>query len=164
LEVLSLAFSPDGRYAASGSGDGTVRVWDVETGKEVKRLEGNHVAYSPNGRFLLSGGPGVSIRLWDAKTGKEIRQFIGHTEGICIVAFSPDGHRALSGGVDGTIRLWEIATGKELHRFEKFQQWVEVDGSKISPVYAAFSPDGRYAFSGGTDGIGRLWRLPDPPK
>jgi eukaryotic-like serine/threonine-protein kinase len=162
--VPCVAFSPDGRQAASGSVDQTIRVWDVETGKEMKRLEGNLVAYSPNGRSLLSGGLRGSLRLWDAETGKEIRQFIGHTDDMSSVAFSPDGHRALSGGVDGTIRLWEVSTGKELHRFENFQKWQLVpDGRKISSVYAVFSPDGRYAFSGGLDGIGRLWRLPDPP-
>jgi len=162
-QVVSIAFSIDGSPIASGSWDHTIRVWEVETGKEMKRLEGLHVAYSPNGRFLLSGDPGARLRLWDAETGKEIRQFIGHTHGLCSVAFSPDGHRALSGGIDGTIRLWEVATGKELHRFEEFQGWLSVDGRNISCVHAVFSPDGRYAFSGGIDGVGRLWRLPDPP-
>ncbi len=106
---------------------------------------------------------GGSLLLWDAETGKEIRQLIGHTRNLSSIAFAPDGHRALSGGVDGTIRLWDVATGKELHCFEKFQGWFALPDGKISCVYAVFSPDGRYAFSGGIDGIGRLWRLPDPP-
>jgi WD40 repeat protein len=171
--IWSVAVSPDGGRAITGSGshtDRSRRLWDLKTGKELRRFEapeGNilPVAFSPSGRNILTGGSDGKVRLWDAESGKEIRQFIGHSSLVVSVAFSPDGQRALSGGgfdpqhkdkVDGTIRLWEVATGKEVHRFEKF---LPSPGS----VFAAFSPDGHYAFSGGGDGIGRLWRLPDPP-
>ena len=103
---------------------------------------------------------GGSLLLWDAETGKEIRQLIGHTRNLSSIAFAPDGHRALSGGVDGTIRLWDVATGKELHCFEKFQGWFALPDGNISASTRSFRPDGRYAFSGGIDGIGRLCAYP----
>jgi hypothetical protein len=55
-----------------------------------------------------------------------------------------------------------VATGKELHRFENIGAASYIGPNK-GLVFAALSPDGHYAFSGGSDGIGRLWRLPDPP-
>ena len=105
--VFRVAFSPDGRQAYSASGgfhdhgwqdgsDSAIRVWDVETGKEVRKLEGHKgivwsVAVSPDGRRVLSGGHDMTSILWDAGTGAEIRRFRGHTDGVWCVAFLPDG-------------------------------------------------------------------------
>jgi WD40 repeat protein len=164
--IIGIAVWPDGCRAIASYGGASHRLWDLKTGKDLGRFEGviEKVAFSPDGRYLLTGAGDKKVRLCDAETGKEIRQLIGHTNAICSVAFSPDSRRALTAGGDGTIRLWDVATGKELHRFEKFQGWLaKPRNGNVSSVFAAFSPDGRHAFSGGTDGVGRLWRLPDPP-
>jgi WD40 repeat protein len=165
--ISGIAVSPDGGRAVSGAHNSLVHLWDLQTGKELRRFEATDsaVAFGPDGRHVRSGGNDTKVRLWDAETGKEIRQLLGNTRNLDSLAFSPDGQRALSGGTDGTIRLWDLATGKELHRFEKFQAPGIGPGivEPISCVYAAFSPDGHYAFSGGMDGICRLWRLPDLP-
>ncbi len=164
--ITGIAVSPDGGRAVSGAHLSLVHLWDLQAGKELRRFEatGSAVAFGPDGRYVLSGGKDTKVLLWDTETGKEIRQLLGNTRNLDSVTFSPDGQRALSGGTDGTIRLWDLATGKELHRFEKFQAPGIVPGilEPISCVRAAFSPDGHYAFSGGMDGICRLWRLPDP--
>ncbi len=81
--VGSLAFSPDGRYIASGSRDRTVKVWDVDSGMELRTFARHNglvktVAFSPNGRFVASGGQDKIIRLWDITTGREVRTFKGH--------------------------------------------------------------------------------------
>jgi WD40 repeat protein len=146
-----VAFSPDGRYALSGDGDGTVRLWEVATGREVRRFSGPNrrlegVAFSPDGRQALTASyrDGGTVQLWDVETGKEIRELKGHTGDVWRVTFSPDGRRALSGGHD-SVRLWDLESGKELRRFAR--------GCGV-----AFSPDGRQALAGG-DPLVRLWDL-----
>jgi mono/diheme cytochrome c family protein len=153
--VVSLAFSPDGRRALSGSDDNTLRLWDVSTGREIRTLEGHTgavlaVVFSPDGRSALSGSYDRTVRLWDLSSGRQLQRFDGHTERVSSVAFSPDGRRGLSGSWDQTLSLWDLATGRELRRFGGH-------ASYISSV--AFSPDGRSALSGGYDKTVRLWDL-----
>jgi WD40 repeat protein len=151
--VASVAFSPAGRQALSGSDDNTLRLWDVATGQELRRCEGHtngvtSVAFSPDGRQALSGSGDRTLRLWDVATGQELRRCEGHTNTVTSVAFSPDGRQALSGSSDDTLRLWDVATGQELRRFEGHT-------NKVTSV--AFSPDGRQALSGSWDKTLRLW-------
>jgi WD40 repeat protein len=101
--VNNVAFSPGGLLIASGSIDGTVRLWEVQTGKEIRRFKGrtgevSDVAFSPHGRWIASGGVDKTVRLWDVQTTKEIRRFEGHTGWVTSVAFSPDEHLIASGG------------------------------------------------------------------
>ncbi len=147
--VFSLAFSPDGRLFYSTSGgpdiwhdgkDSAVRVWDVETGKEIRRLEGHKgrvlcVAVSPDGRQVLTGGD-TSLILWDASNGKIIRRIEGHIGMLACVSFLPDGKHAVSGSFDKTIRLWDVSTGMEKSSFTghpKEVTWLAVssDGGRL---------------------------------
>jgi uncharacterized protein YkuJ len=151
--VDSACFSPDGCYVLTGSRDKTARLWDVETGKEVRKFEGHassisSVAFSPDGRYALTGSYDRTARLWDVETGKELRKFEGHADAIYSVAFSPDGRYVLTGSWDKTARLWDRETGKELRKFE----------GHTNVIYSvAFSPDGRYVLTGSLDSTTRLW-------
>jgi len=152
--VESVAFSPDGKYALSGSSDNTLKLWDVTTGRELKTFEGHtssvrSVAYSPDGRYALSGSWDTTVRIWDIETTKTIKVFRKHKGFVQSVAFSPDGKFALSGGDDGTMMLWDVTTGEELRVFKH----------PPAVLAVAFSPDGKYALSGSLDGSIKLWNL-----
>ncbi len=153
--VYSVSFNPDGRLLASGGGDNTIKLWDVETGHELKTLQGHSgyvysVSFSPDGRLLASGsGSGdYTIKLWDVETGKELQTLRGHTAWVRSVCFSPDGLLLASGSDDKTIRLWDVKTGREVKTLKGHTDWVRS---------VCFSPDGRLLASGSRDNTVKLW-------
>jgi WD40 repeat protein len=151
-EVFSVAISPDGKTALSGSRDHTLKLWDLATGREIREFKGHSeevtsVAISPDGKTALSGSGDSRLKLWDLATGREIRTFQG---GTGRVAITPDGKTALSSSNHNTLRLWDLATGDEIREFK----------GHSGPVYSvAISPDGRAALSGSNDNTLKLWDL-----
>ncbi|WP_077920334.1 cytochrome D1 domain-containing protein [Spirosoma sp. 209] len=153
--VFSVALSSDGRYALSGSYDKTVKLWEVETGREVRTFTGHadqvvSVALSPDGRYALSGSWDNTIKLWDIASGQEIRTFRERSSIVRSVAFSPDGRYILSGSKDKTLKLWEVQSGRKVRTFK----------GHTDQVYSvAFSPDGNYVLSGSLDKTLKFWNL-----
>src|SRR5262249_51921688 len=154
--VLSVNFSPDGRVLASGGLDGTVRLWDMATSKEMKVLRGHtnmvaDVAFRGDGRLLASAGgvwdpytnkykAGEVVILWEVSTGRQWVTLRGHTDSIWSLCFSPDGRTLATASLDGTVKLWEVASGKERATLQG-----HTDG--VSAV--TFLPDGKTLASGG---------------
>jgi WD40 repeat protein len=117
--VYSVNFSPDGKTLASGSADNTIKLWNLETGKEIRTLKGNDndvksVSFSPDGKTLASGSWDETIKLWNLETGKEIRTLKGNDNLVNSVSFSPNGKTLASGSVDKTIKLWNGSNGWDL--------------------------------------------------
>jgi WD40 repeat protein len=99
--------------ALSGSSDNAVRLWDVETGRCLRVLEGHTAtvhagAWSADHRCALSGSSDKTVRLWSLETGRCLRVLEGHTGSIYSVAWSADQRRAFSGDIDGCIRVWDL--------------------------------------------------------
>jgi WD40 repeat protein len=117
--VHSVAFAPDGRQALSGGDDRVLRLWDVGSGKEVRRLAGHanaviRVAFAAGGRQVLSGSsryrtPDRVVRRWDPAAGREGKPAAGDgPPRVECAAFSADGRFALLGVGEGGLRLWEL--------------------------------------------------------
>jgi len=128
--VRSVAFSPDGQWALSGSWDNTLKLWDVNNGSLVRSFEGHtsyvlSVAFSPDGQTAFSGSGDGTLKLWDVNTGSLVRSFEGHTDWVNSVAFSPDGQWALSGSGDETLKLWDLGIDKTPPRIVLKQRGLE---------------------------------------
>ena len=157
-DVVSVAFSPDGKTLASGSWDNTIKLWKVEDGTLIHTLTGHladvvtSVAFSPDGKTLASGDDTSSIKLWKVEDGTEIRSLTAST-GVTSVAFSPDGKMLASGSDYGhPIQLWNVENGTEIR---------SLTGHSGSARSVTFSPDGKTLASGSVDSTIKLWNVED---
>jgi WD40 repeat protein len=151
--VYDIAYSPVGQHLASAGEDGTVRVWDLKRGEELRLLRGHTdavstCAFSPDGRQLASAGKDGSIRLWDATTGAFVRLLSGHEGGVFRCAFSSDGRELVSVGADGSSRIWDVASAIPLRVLSL---------GTHDALWSVCSKDGRYVASVAEDGTVRLW-------
>jgi WD40 repeat protein len=151
--VNSACLSIDGRLGLSGSGDKTLKLWEVATGRCVRTFEGhtdsvNSVCLSADGRYGLSGSDDNTLKLWEVATGRCVRTFEGHTDAVKSVFLSADGRYALSGSWR-ELSLWEVATGRCRRTFE---------GHRSHVWSACLSADGRYALATDDDTL-KLWEV-----
>ncbi len=171
--VQAVALSPDGRFAVSGSADGTLKFWDVATGRviytsyhhldrqPVSAFIGGHFGYitllpqvtsidiSADGKWLLSGASDGNVVVTEIKTGWMDRLYQQHSKSINAVSFSKDAKLALTGDADGIIRLWQLLTGTTFRKFR-----IKTRPRQITAL--DLSPDGRMILAGDSEGIIRL--------
>ena len=153
VAVYSPVFSPDGRYLAAGARNGTVKISDVATGKELLAPNmPNHnirsVAYSPDGQRLVTAGLDGRIIVWKTTTGEVLRTLKGHEGPVGHALFSPDGNRIASSSWDYTVKLWDLATGREIRTFS---------GYRGAPAVAGFLSGGRCLVTTSAGGTVILW-------
>jgi len=155
--VFCVRFSPDGRMIASSGVDG-VRLFDVETGNEVGRLDSHRasvqcVEFSPDGRTAVSCDKNGAAAIWSVKTQRIVAVLRGHEALVRCVAFSPKGGIVATAGFDGTVRVWNARTGDAV---------AVLRGHRLPVLCVAFSADGRRLASGGTDRCVKIWHGENP--
>ena len=151
-KIKALGFAPDGKTLASGSEDGTIRLWNTTTGDQTTSFSADintALAFSTDSKTLASTH-NKGIKLWDITTGGELGTLKGDI-GICYaLAFSADSKILVSGSHDGTILTWDIATGTKLTTLKGHDNWIKA---------LTFSPDSKTFASGSEDGVIFLWNV-----
>jgi WD40 repeat protein len=156
-EVWSLAFSPDGKFIASGNNNGTIELFNRQTG-DITKILSEHpnvirsLVFIPQTNQLISGDGDGKIKVWNRKNSNLQKQLTGHSGSIWDLAISADGQTLVSCSQDETVRIWNLTTG-EINTILFSHETV---------VYAlAFSPDGQFFASAGKDKIIKIWNLKD---
>ena len=169
--VLAVAWSPDGKYIASGSYDGTMQVWRPAQDDGATTIESSDftyrnptrpyawawtLAWSPDGRYLASGSDDKTVQVWrledEANANmKHVLTYQGHTNWVNAVAWSPDGKYIASGSDDKTVQVWQMEGADPHNHIEAYyghSRWVNA---------LAWSPDGKYIASAGYDTTVQVW-------
>jgi serine/threonine protein kinase len=150
--IWATQFAPDGQSVAMSIDDGTVKVWDAESGR-IKATVNAHkapiwrIAFDPDGTHLATTSDDNTVKIWDTATWK-VQHTLNHDTAVRAVAFAPNGHMVATASRKGALHVWDLAMKKEIFNTPAH------DGM----IYGlAFSPDGKMIATSGSDKVIKLW-------
>jgi WD40 repeat protein len=151
--VSGCAVAPDGSFVVSASDDKTLKLWDPDSGEELRTLQGHDgpvldCAVAPDGSFVVSASDDKTLKVWNPATGEELATLAGHTDTVRSCAVAPDASFVVSASEDKTLKLWNPATGEELQT---------LTGHTKGVTACAVAPDGSFVISGSDDKTVKLW-------
>ena len=151
--VNSASYSPDGTKIVSASDDGTIKIWDANTGTCLRTLTGHSyvvssASYSPDGTKIVSASQDWTIKIWNANTGACLQTLTGNNGWVFSASYSPDGTKIVSASVDNTIKIWNANTGTCLQT---------LTGHTDNVLSASYSPDGTRIVSASYDHTIKIW-------
>jgi WD40 repeat protein len=153
--IEAVAFSPDSSMIFTGSLDGTTKLWNIDTGQEIRTI-GKHlglntrilsITFSPDGEYMLTGNGDHLARLWQVSNGEVVQTYEGHESWVSSAIFSSDGSMILTSSHDDTIRLWDKNTAQELQTYT----------GQRRAEFAVFSPNTSRVLAGGASNSTTLW-------
>ncbi|KIK44975.1 hypothetical protein CY34DRAFT_571674 [Suillus luteus UH-Slu-Lm8-n1] len=157
-QVRGVVHLPGGRRIVTCSLDGSLRLWDLESGTQIdkdwrddkaKKAGVYGIALSPNGKTVISGSDDGKVKLWDVKTGKVIQEWTGDSKGVTSVCWSAGGDRVVSGSWDKTAKVWNAKTGKRILGIKTGHEYVWA---------VKYSPDDTQIATGGyEENAAKIW-------
>jgi WD40 repeat protein/serine/threonine protein kinase len=150
---IPVSWAADGQRLATGNLDGTVKVWEATSGRELRTLRGHSnavraVAWSPDSQRLATASLDGTAKVWEAASDRELFILQGHTSAVRSVSWSPDGQRLATASIDGTAKIWEAASGREL---------LTLKGHANAVNAVSWSPDGQRLATGSSDNTAKVW-------
>jgi len=153
--VCQIDLTYDGRRAVSSSSDGSIRIWNMDTGECLSPLVGRYdniryVSITPDGKRVVSVSSNETLKIWDLDTGECLHLLPGHIYSVYHISLTPDGRMAVSSSYHGTLRIWDLNSGKCLRTFE---------GHSFDVKSILITPDGRRAVTSISDNTLKIWDL-----
>jgi WD40 repeat protein len=154
-DVTACTVTPDGRHVVSASEDGTLKVWELATGRPVATLQGHTRAVTAcvvtsDGRHVVSASRDRTLKVWELVSERQLATLQGHTLWVTACAVTPDGRYVVSASNDRTLKVWELASGREV---------ATLQGHTGAVWACAVTPDGRHVVSASADQTLKVWEL-----